>query len=70
VKKFIAQTEQAGEKMGLLSPYIYLNYAATWQDPLDGYGAAVKSELWEVSEKYDPEGVFQKQVPGGFKLFV
>jgi hypothetical protein len=34
VKKFIAQTQQAGEKMGLSNPYIYMNYAATWQDPV------------------------------------
>ena len=69
-KKFIAQTDQVAESMGLSNPYIYLNYAAVWQDPIDGYGVMVKSELQEVSEKYDPTGVFQKQVPGGFKLFV
>ena len=69
-KKFIAQTQQVAESMGLSNPYIYLNYAAVWQDPIDGHGVVVKNELREVSEKYDPTGVFQKQVPGGFKLFV
>jgi hypothetical protein len=25
--------------------------------------------LKEVARKYDPTGVFQRQVPGGFKLY-
>lgn len=70
VKKFIAETDSVGEQMRLRNPYIYLNYAATWQDPIDGYGVMAKNELRKVSEKYDPDGMFQKQVPGGFKLFV
>ena len=69
VKGFIAEAKAASAQMGKANGYIYLNYAATWQDPIDGYGATVKSELQAVSEKYDPTGVFQKQVPGGFKLF-
>jgi hypothetical protein len=40
-----------------------------WQDPIDSYGVTVKKELQEVSKKYDPTGMFQKQVPGGVKLF-
>jgi hypothetical protein len=55
--------------MGLSNSYIYLNYAATWRDPVDGYGVTIKNELREVGEKYDPEGAFQKQVPGGLKRF-
>ena len=68
VKTFIAQTQVAAAKLGVYNPYIYLNYAAPWQDPIDG-SIAVKSQLQKTSEMYDPTGVFQKQEPGGFKLF-
>lgn len=50
-----------GEQIGLSNRYVYLNYVATWQDPVDRYGVTVKSELREVSEKYDPEGVFRNR---------
>ncbi|KAK3659757.1 hypothetical protein LTR56_001121 [Elasticomyces elasticus] len=53
---------------GLFNEYLYLNYAAPWQRPIAGYGAASVANLKAVSKKYDPKGVFQVQVPGGFKL--
>ena len=57
------------EELGVSNPYLYLNYAAPWQDPILGYGPAAVSSLQAASRKYDPTGVFQKNVPGGFKLF-
>ncbi|XXH06062.1 hypothetical protein Hte_012507 [Hypoxylon texense] len=54
---------------GTALDYVYLNYAAGFQDPIGSYGAENKKRLQEVSKKYDPEGLFQKGVPGGFKLF-
>ena len=68
-KDLFQQSEDAAKKLGLFNKYLYLNYAASWQDPLSGYGAAQKAKLQAVSKKYDPKGVFQKQVSGGFKLF-
>jgi hypothetical protein len=59
-----AQTD--GE--GISKSFKYLNYAAEWQDPIGGYGPASVSFLKGVAAKYDPNGVFKKQVPGGFKL--
>jgi hypothetical protein len=35
---------------------------------LSGYGEKNLEHMRKVSEKYDPEGVFQTMVPGGFKL--
>lgn len=66
---FIEQARSYAAEKGQLSDYIYLNYAANWQDPIDGYGAENKAFLQEVSRKYDPEGLFQQQLSGGFKLF-
>jgi len=50
------------------NPYIYLNYAGEKQDPLAGYGKANVAKMTALSKKYDPKGVFQKLVPGGFKI--
>jgi hypothetical protein len=68
-KDLFQQSEDEAKKLGLFNKYLYLNYAASWQDPFSGYGTAVKAKLQAVSKKYDPKGVFQKQVSGGFKLF-
>ncbi|KAF2875735.1 FAD binding domain protein [Massariosphaeria phaeospora] len=54
---------------GVWNRWIYLNYADGWQGPIGSYGEANLRFLQEVSRKYDPKGVFQKQVPGGLKLF-
>jgi hypothetical protein len=56
---------------GLHIPFIYLNYAGKSQDPIGSYGhdGNIKKHLQAVSKKYDPHGIFQTKVPGGFKLF-
>ncbi|KAI8220539.1 (S)-mandelate dehydrogenase [Colletotrichum sp. SAR 10_77] len=46
----------------------YLGYADGTQDPLSTYGPENIKLLKEVAAKYDPEQVFQKRVPGGFKI--
>ena len=67
-KGLISNIEKAARAKGLHDGFIYLNYAAPGQDPIKGYGADNVRNLRAVSEKYDPKGVFQKQVKGGFKL--
>lgn len=59
----------AARERGLLDKFVYANYASLWQDPLTGYGPEAKQALQAASRKYDPNGVFQDQVEGGFKLF-
>jgi len=65
-KKFFAAVDEVAEDEGVKENYTYLNYAAKWQDPLKDNGSW--SYLAVISKKYDPSGVFQKQV-GGFKIF-
>jgi hypothetical protein len=36
----------------------YINCTFTFQDPIGSYGEANRGRLREVSERYDPEGVF------------
>lgn len=49
-------------------PYLYMNYASPWQDPVAGYGATNKARLQQISKRYDPTGVFERLQPGFFKL--
>ena len=54
--------------VGELKDFQYLNYAFQDQDPLGGYGKAALSKIKAASKKYDPGQVFQRLVPGGWKL--
>ncbi|ROW15441.1 hypothetical protein VPNG_02432 [Cytospora leucostoma] len=68
-KGVIDGIDRDAEFRGTAVPFKYLNYAWDFQDPIGSYGAENKHVLQEVSRKYDPEGLFQKGVPGGSKLF-
>ncbi|KAI4094939.1 MAG: hypothetical protein L6R37_007152 [Teloschistes peruensis] len=74
-KKFYAATSRViqrsislAKKLGVYNRYIYQNYAAKGQEVFEGYGEENRKKLVRISEKYDPEGVFQKLQPGYFKL--
>jgi len=58
----------AAKSAGVWDRYLYLNYAAPFQRPIDSYGPASLAFLQRVSQRYDREGLFQDGVPGGFKL--
>ncbi|KAI1080778.1 hypothetical protein F5B20DRAFT_570237 [Whalleya microplaca] len=68
-REALENIDREAEARGLGIPFKYMNYAATFQDPIGSYGAENKAKLQAASRKYDPEGVFQKGVPGGWKLF-
>jgi hypothetical protein len=58
----------AAKEMGLYHDYIYMNYAAPHQDPVESYGEKEREFLKKVLGKYDHEGVFGRLMPGGFKI--
>lgn len=60
--------EKRAKKLGVHDEYIYLNYAAPWQDPISSYGKASVKRLKKLRAKVDPHGVFTRRVPGGFKI--
>ena len=62
------RANEAASEMGLLHDFVYLNYANQVQDPIASYGGENAASLKKAAERYDPWGVFQRQVPGGFKL--
>ncbi|KAL6237470.1 hypothetical protein BDW75DRAFT_228661 [Aspergillus navahoensis] len=62
------QLDYYARSIDAYNEYIYLNYADRTQDPLRGYGTENLEFLRRVSEEFDPDGVFQRLVPGGFKI--
>ncbi|KAF7876404.1 hypothetical protein EAF04_001496 [Stromatinia cepivora] len=67
LKALIASIDSISQQEGKFVAYKYLNYAADFQDPLSTTGRKGFQQI--VAKKYDPAGMFQTQVPGGFKLF-
>lgn len=68
-KGVIEAVDREATTRGTAVPFKYMNYAAPFQDPIESYGKENKAKLQAASNKYDPEGLFQKAVPGGWKLF-
>ena len=62
------KAEKAAKNMGKLHEFEYLNYANQAQNPISTYGRENVANLKAVAKVYDPRGIFQRQVPGGFKL--
>ncbi|KAK8209488.1 FAD binding domain-containing protein [Phyllosticta capitalensis] len=67
-EQYIEDLDSYAKSIGKSNPYIYLPYADPTQDPLSSYGSANILKMRAAAAKYDPEGVFQTMVPGGFKL--
>ena len=67
----IDQIDASAKATGQYYPFKYLNYANRGQNILmgDAYGPVNMAKLRATSKKYDPGQIFQKAVPGGFKLF-
>ena len=66
--KLLAQVTELAKSRNQYNEYIYLNYATERQDVLSGYGPENVQKLQAASAKYDKDGVFQKLVPGGYKV--
>lgn len=56
------------QSVGSSVEFKYLNYADGSQNPLSTYGTKNIDFIRQVSTKYDPQQIFQKKVPGGFKI--
>lgn len=64
----LKELNEYAKSEGKFNEYVYLNYADRTQNPLRGYGQENLEYIKKVAETYDPDGVFQTQVPGGFKI--
>ncbi len=67
-RRLYSDLQQDAQALDEYDSFVYLNYAAPWQDPISSYGATSVARLKAVREQMDPMGVFTKQVPGGFKI--
>ncbi|KAF3358586.1 Protein phosphatase 2C-like protein 1 [Verticillium dahliae VDG1] len=72
VNKWVESTTKAindaTEAAGLFDAFNYMGEAAAFQEVFPGYGAASAKKLLDISRKYDPMRVFQRLLPGGFKI--
>ncbi|KAH8897937.1 FAD-binding domain-containing protein [Thozetella sp. PMI_491] len=64
----VARTKELSRSLQGDLDFIYMNYAGPNQDPLGSYGAANIQHMRDVAAQYDPTGVFQTRIPGGFKI--
>lgn len=64
----VAEIKAYAESLGAGVEFRYSNYCDGSQDPFASYGEESIRHMREVSRKYDPDGVFQFRVPGGFKV--
>ncbi|ESZ95412.1 FAD binding domain containing protein [Sclerotinia borealis F-4128] len=68
LEALVDSIDSISQDEGKFVPYKYLNYAADFQDPLSTTGRKPLQQT--VARKYDRAGMFQTQVPGGFKFGV
>lgn len=66
--QFVGDIEEFTRSIGKHNPFKYLNYAHEDQNPLSTYGAENIAKMRAASVKYDPQGIFQTMVSGGFKV--
>lgn len=67
-RTLFADIEADADALDAHDPFVYMNYAARWQDPVPSYGRHSVEKLQQISKELDPRGVFQKMMPGGFKI--
>lgn len=68
-QRWIDRVNEYTKSVGQFKPFIYMNYAHPTQDVISSYGQENVDFLRQVSRKYDRAQVFQRLVPGGYKLY-
>ncbi|KAI1656816.1 putative FAD-binding oxidoreductase [Daldinia decipiens] len=68
IRSLTDEVEALAKAQGKYLRYIFMNDASIDQQVIEHYGEDNVRKLREVQQKYDPGAVFQRLVPGGFKL--
>ena len=67
--EYLKWIEDTAEERGILRPFMYMNYVDVSQPIYESSLAPEDlSRMKEIQASYDPDLVFQKLVPGGYKL--
>lgn len=66
--KYLEDVGELARQMGLAHRFIFPNYAWPSEGVLASYGDERLAFLRRVAARWDPEGFFQGQFVGGFKL--
>lgn len=64
----MGRIEALTKERGLYHPFVFANDASETQRPLQSYGTDVLDKLRKVRFEVDPEGFFQNNWPGGYKI--
>lgn len=67
-ESLLAEIFRVARATGAYHPYVDMNHASAAQDPIASYGSENEKFLQATAAKYDPWGVFQRLMPGGFKV--
>jgi hypothetical protein len=65
---WVAQVNNITARLKTSDSFVYLNHAGYFQKPLCATGSENLKYIRGVANKYDPQAVFQRLVPGGHKL--
>ena len=65
---WMAQFKAYAKSVQALKSWMYLPYADESQDPFSGIGKENYAKIRAAAIKYDPDGIFQRRAPGGFKV--
>lgn len=68
-EKYLSEIAEEAKRNNAGHPFLYMNYAAQFQDVISSYGAENVEFLRRVAAAYDPDQVFQQLLPGPFKLY-
>lgn len=66
--EFCDWAENTARGRGLLTDFVYMNYALGSQDVLGGIGKENLSRMRKIKNTYDPHNLFGKYWKGGYKL--
>lgn len=67
-RALIDNIERLAAEAGKGVLFKYMPACFVGQDPIKGYGVLSRALFLNVSKTYDPDGFFQRGVPGGHKL--
>jgi hypothetical protein len=68
VRNLVVKGEGEAKQRGVWHPFVNMNYAGLFQNPITGYGSESEELMRMVSKEVDPSRLFQTQVWSAFKL--